>query len=195
MKRWVATLLATSVVLAACGTEDESGDGEKGPSQGLLQPDDLPAVDEVFENEGSSATKTNCPAMDGEWNVATTRSEDPYVEYHLEDGTVVRSAVQSPYRDQDSFDYSMDRLAAMVEECVASKPRFGTFERLEGLPQDSLGFVATQPTSDGVQTTERVYVPLDEQRAVVLTVVHVGDGAAPVSVEELIPTALERAKA
>lgn len=193
MRRWVATLLATGVVLAACGTE-ESGDGGKTPSTSLLQRDDLPGVDEVFEDEGSSATKTNCPAMDGEWNVATTRSEDPYVEYHLEDGTVVRSAVQSPYRDQDSFDYSMDRLTAMVEECVASKPPFGTFERLEGLPQGALGFVATQDTSDGPQTTERVYVPVDEKRAVVLTVVHTGEGAAPVSATELVPTALERAR-
>ncbi len=193
MRRWVATLLATGVVLAACGTE-ESGDGRNTPSTSLLQRDDLPGVDEVFEDEGSSATKTNCPAMDGEWNVATTRSEDPYVEYHLEDGTVVRSAIQSPYRGQDSFDYSMERLSAMVEECVASKPPFGTFERLEGLPQGALGFVATQDTSDGPQTTERVYVPVDEKRAVVLTVVHTGEGAAPVSATELVPTALERAR-
>ena len=187
--RRAATALALGLALDGCTHQDApAADHPR-----LLQRDDLPRVEKAYENEGSSATKTNCPAMDGEWNVATTRSEDPYVEYHLEDGTVVRSAVQSPYRDQDSFDYSMDRLTAMVEECVASKPPFGTFERLEGLPQGALGFVATQDTSDGPQTTERAYAPIDEKRAVVVTIVHVGDDEPSVTLTDLLPKAIERA--
>lgn len=194
MKRLLVALVAGGALLAACG-EDESGGGDRQDRYAsLLQRDDLPDVDEVYEDEGSSATKTNCPAMDAEWNVAITDGEDPFLEYHLKDGTVVRSAIQSPYRGQDTFDQSLDRLTALVDECAAAKPPFGTFDRLQGLPQDALGYVATQPTSDGVQTTERAYARLDERRAVALTVVHVGDGEAPVSVAELLPTALERAR-
>jgi len=200
VRRLAPVLLACALLLGACGDDDDAGEPATGGTAAkdayarVLQRDDLPDVDEVYDDEGSSASKTGCGAMDAEWNVAISDADDPYRSFHLEDGTVVRTAIQSPYYGKDSFDYSWDRLNAMVDECVTRDAGKGSFTRMDDLPQDTLGFVDVIPTSDGPQTTERIYSRVGEREAVVLTVVHTGEGEPPVDVRELLPTALERAR-
>ena len=84
------------------------------------------------------------------------------------------------------------RLDALIAEC-ATGASSGSFKPLTGLPDGAVGFVATQETSDGPQTTERAYARVDDGRAAVVTVVHIGQDESPVGVRELLPTALERA--
>ncbi|MBC9226721.1 hypothetical protein GL325_10320 [Aeromicrobium sp. 636] len=191
----VTAALAAALALGGCA--DDAGSDSDDPLAGhpeLLQVSDLPPVDSVEVSEQTNVSKTNCAAMDAEWNLAASK-DFVYAWYELEgdSDTTVRSAVQGPAATSDAIDDTFTRLESMIAECVAGGASTGTFEPLEGLPDGAVGFVATQDTSNGTQTTERAYVKLDDQRAAVVTVVHTGDGEAPVSVTELLPKAVERA--
>jgi len=187
---WVAALLCGALLLGGC-TDDEPDVAAEHPR--LLQPDDLPPVEDVTVSEGSSASKTNCGAMDAERQLAITGEDETYLNYLLEDGTRVRSAVQGTSMSSDSIDETFERLDAMIDECVQRNAGTGEFERLEVTEDDAVGFTGITQTSDGPQTTERIYARLDDQHAVVVTVVHVGD-EPPVTAEELLPRAMERAR-
>lgn len=174
-------------VLAAC-----SDDPEWDVPSVLLQPEDLSGVDKAHVDEGHSATKTNCAAMEREYNLAITGQDDPYVIYTLDDGTEVRSAVQSPSLQSSSIDHTMTEMNATIETCLADPPTSGTFDRLE-LAAGETGFRMTEDTSEGTRVTERAYVKVDDDTAAVVTVVHTGEGDPAVTVEDLLPKALDRA--
>ncbi len=185
MRRLAAGLLLCGLLLASCGEEDVAA----GHPQ-LLQQDDLPSVEKVYENTGPSASKTHCTAMNRELNLAITSEAPAYLEFHLKNGDVVKSTIQPTGTNQRSIDETLDQVRTMVDECVAEEA--GTFERLTGLPAEAIGFRAVQDTSDGPQVTERAYARLDDEHAVVVTVIHIGSPEPSITVAELLPTAIER---
>ncbi len=189
----LAVVLAASLVLAGCG-EDESSTPESDHPE-LLQRSDLPPVKSAEVSTQTNVSKTNCAAMDAEWNLAASK-DFVYAWYALEDDdTTVRSAVQGPAATSVAIEDTFTRLESLIAECAAGGASTGTFEPLEGLPDGSVGFVATQDTSNGTETTQRAYGRVDDEHAAVVTVVHLGDGEPAVSATELLPKALERASA
>lgn len=192
MRRLVACLAVCGVLLAACADDEPSGD-VAADHPALLQADDLPAVESVHVAEGNSNSKTPCAAMDREYNLAITGRDDTYLEYRLDNGDLVKSAVQWPRMQQETIDHTFAELRTMIDTCTAEAADDGSFEELTGLPEGAIGFRATQDTSDGAQTTERGYVKVDDERAAVVTVIHTGDGTPSVRAADLLPIAAQRA--
>lgn len=180
----VALALAT---LTACDDEPQWD-----VPSALLQPEDLPAVQDVTVRDRSSAPQPNCAAMEGEYSLATTNTDDVTASYTLENDDEVRSAVQGPAIAKTSIDPTMDQMDALIDECLRTGAAFGTFERLE-LADGQVGYQMTEDTSDGTRTTERGYAKVDDDTAAVVTVIHVGSGEPSVSVDALLPAAVDRA--
>lgn len=192
MRRLLITVAAIGLLTTACA--GESPDDETVDHPTLLQSDDLPPVESVHSGEGNSNTKTACAAMDREYNLAISGKDNSYLEYRLENGDLVKSAVQWPRMHEESINHTFAELRTMIDECLAEDSGAGAFEELTDLPDRAIGFRSTQDTSNGTQTTERGYVPVDSERAAVVTVIHVGEGEPAASVTDLLPKALERAR-
>ncbi|MFS0886689.1 hypothetical protein [Aeromicrobium sp. 179-A 4D2 NHS] len=193
MRGLVTAACAAVLLLGACGEKQDDSDPLAQHPE-LLQRADLPEAEDVEVSDQTNVSKTNCAAMDSEWNLAAS-DDFVYASFRLADGdSVVRSAVQGPPTGSDSIDVTFDRLTSMIDECVADERSSGSFERLDGLPDGAVGFRAVQETSNGPQTTERAYAPAGDERAVVVTVVHTGDGEPAADVASLLPKALERAE-
>lgn len=193
MMRRVILATALAAVLGLAGCSDDAEPKAKDEHPELLQRSDLSDVERASVSDQPSVSKTNCPAMDSEWNLVVSE-EFAEAQFTLANDEQVRSAVLGPASGSDGIDETFARLTTMIDECATQGPAFGTFERVEGLPEGQLGFVATQDTSNGTQTTERVYAPVDDERAVVVTVVHTGEGEPSTSATDLVPKALDRAR-
>lgn len=185
-------MVASLLLLAACGPDAED---PAVPSH-LLQAEDLPAVETVEVRDGHSASKTDCGAMDLEYNVAVTKGDPAYARYALESGDSVVTTTQGPSTGQPSIDYTITRVDGAIDECVkrARTRPDAPFERLEGLPEGAIGFRSVAQTSAGPETTDRAYGPVTDREVAVVTVKHLGDGEPTVSVAELLAKALDRAR-
>lgn len=177
-------LLCTAMMLTGCASL---------PAQHpqLLQPEDLPPVETIDDRKGTGLTWTNCAGMSREDNLAITAERERHLSYLLEGGGEVRSAIQGPYVNVESIDYTFDELRSMVDECAQTDR--DSFEELTGLPEGAIGFRTELQTSNGVETTERAYAPTGENTAVVVTVLFQGDKEPTIGVAELLPKALDRA--
>ena len=191
----VAELLLASMTVA-CGQRDTAA---QHPAN--MQRDDLPGVASVEVKTRPILTKTNCAAMDREWNLAKSDEGDVTLSYVLKSGDVVHSATQSPVLNQQSIDYTLDEIRRLVDTCVESfaKPAVqrgnaGSFDTIDGLEEDAVGFRIVEASSNGPRTTERIYARVDDARAAVVTVIHDGEDEPSVRAAELLPTAVERAR-
>ncbi|WP_286929087.1 MULTISPECIES: hypothetical protein [Aeromicrobium] len=195
MRRLLIGAVAAAALLVGCADEEPEGgtDRDDVPAT-LLQREDLPEVEKVTTDDRSVLTRTNCAAMEGEYNLTITDSDDVSALYVLADGDQVRSSLQGPAQNQTTIDPTIDQVDAAITECLTAEIPNGSFERIEGLPDGAIGFRTVQDTSEGPQTTERVYAPADDDTAVVVTVDHVGEGEPSVSAAELLPQAVQRAQ-
>lgn len=196
MRAPVAALATVVLLLGACGQADTAA---KYPT--LLQPEDLPPVESVSVESRPLLTKTNCAAMDREYNLAVTGEDDVFLTYVLDGGDMVRSGIQSPQTSQLSIDFTLDEMRRLVGECVKTfeeaadrSPPTGSFHSIDGLEDSAIGFRIVQETSKGPETTERIYARVDDASAAVVTVVHRGNSEPSTDVIELVEKALERAR-
>ncbi len=189
MRRPARLLVVLSIVIvgaSGCSTDPMSDV----PAQ-LLQGEDLPAVERVRNIDGRNATAVGCGQLDVEYNIGISDPEPVGRYITLKSGDVVVTSVIGRRIGFDDVSESLDQVAQAITECEVDS--VGEFRALEDLPADAVGFQEVLQTSHNDVTTQRAYARVSDDRAVVVTVVHEGDGRPSVTVEELLPLALERA--
>ena len=191
-----AFLLLTACTLTAC---DDAPDPPE-LKAGVVTPEDLPGRPEpklVSKDTGVNFTCT----LNGEMQLQDAASDTSFVEYALDDGTTVRSALYtyagSPTRLREDWDW----LRSGNNRCPKSPPDDpeGGYAVLKNLPATATGYDTTRQDDYHVTHAQRAWARRGSESIVSVTVVRqVKKGSTgpspklPVSVSALVLKAARR---
>jgi hypothetical protein len=148
---------ALLAALTACGGED---------SEGTLTRDDVPGATADPEPQTRLSNQAPCDELDQVEDDLVVRNDytkegGSAVTIKAEDDVAVDSSLW-PTKDPEAF---VSDIQAAVKSCQTSDAG-ATYEPLTG-PQDAVGYRAVLPTNPEETRIERLFVPLDDQVAIV----------------------------